>query len=115
MLGDQDSPGDFMAFVLFSFPPLRDAGGFELMRIMGTTRSRQLTLIPCPNEGYIVSHLRDPGIFVNQATLYIRPIQRDLNLTNVTLLITWMSVLGNATLYFFIPTCPNFWYTVNAY
>ncbi|KAK0152018.1 hypothetical protein N1851_006588 [Merluccius polli] len=59
-----------MAAALLPYPKLRLGGGFELLKISGTTRSRNLILIPCPNEGYHIGH----------ATLFIRPLQRNLNL-----------------------------------
>ncbi|XP_059215999.1 uncharacterized protein LOC131993938 [Centropristis striata] len=43
---------EFKEFLCKAYPKLRLGGGFELLKISGTTRSRNLSLIPCPNEGY---------------------------------------------------------------
>ncbi len=48
------------------------------MKISGTTRSRELILIPCPNEGYTVKYLKDPQTFIGHATIFIRPLQKKL-------------------------------------
>lgn len=81
--GDQENSQEFVEALLTCFPKLRDAGGFELMRISGATRSRQLAVVPCPNEGYTVSYLKDPSTMINHATLFIRPKQRNLSLDHV--------------------------------
>ncbi|CAB1437079.1 unnamed protein product [Pleuronectes platessa] len=74
----QTNPNDFREFILTAYPKLRQGGGFELLRIAGTTRSRNLNLIPCPNEGYNVKYLKDSQI--GHAVLFIRPLQRSLDL-----------------------------------
>ncbi|CAB1431213.1 unnamed protein product [Pleuronectes platessa] len=76
--GSQTNPNDFREFILTAYPKLRQGGGFELLRIAGTTRSRNLNLIPCPNEGYNVKYLKDTQI--GHAVLFIRPLQRSLDL-----------------------------------
>ncbi|XP_058645519.1 uncharacterized protein LOC131548308 isoform X3 [Onychostoma macrolepis] len=81
--GNQDSSADFMDFILSTYPEMRDAGGFELLKISGTTHNRNLSLIPCPNQGYSVRYLKDPAVFINNSTIYIRPLQRNLNMENV--------------------------------
>ncbi|XP_076842990.1 uncharacterized protein LOC143487750 [Brachyhypopomus gauderio] len=81
--GCQTNPHDFREFLLAAFPKLRQGGGFELLKISGTTRSRQLSLIPCPNEGYHVRHLKDPQTQIGHATIFIRPLQRNLNIEPV--------------------------------
>ncbi|XP_034534660.1 uncharacterized protein LOC117809074 [Notolabrus celidotus] len=78
--GSQENPDKFRDFLFEAFPPLRQGGGFELLKISGTIRSRQLVLIPCPNEGYHVRHLKDPQTQIGHATIFIRPLQRTLNL-----------------------------------
>ena len=80
--GSQTNPNDFREFILTAYPKLRQGGGFELLRIAGTTRSRNLNLIPCPNEGYNVKYLKDSQI--GHAVLFIRPLQRSLNLEPVS-------------------------------
>ncbi|XP_034084971.1 uncharacterized protein LOC117554629 [Gymnodraco acuticeps] len=63
-----------------AYPKLRNGGGFELLKISGTTRSRHLIVIPCPNEGYYVRYLKDPQTQIGHSTVFIRPMQRTLNL-----------------------------------
>ncbi|KAI9541422.1 hypothetical protein NQZ68_029790 [Dissostichus eleginoides] len=63
-----------------AYPKLRNGGGFELLKISGTTTSRHLIVIPCPNEGYYVRYLKDPQTQIGHATVFIRPMQRTLNL-----------------------------------
>nr|XP_020475098.1 uncharacterized protein LOC109971293 [Monopterus albus] len=78
--GSLTNPHEFREFILEAHPKLRQEGGFELVEISGTTRSRQLILISCPNEGYHVRHLKDPQTQISHATIFIRPLQRNLNL-----------------------------------
>lgn len=67
-------------FLLNEFPKLRQGGGFELLKITGTTRSHKLTIIPCPNDGYNARYLKNPQTQIGHATIFIRPLQRNLNL-----------------------------------
>lgn len=62
------------------FPKLRDGGGFELLKITGSTRSRKLALLQCPSTGYTLAYLKDPATMIGHATIYIRPLQQDLPL-----------------------------------
>nr|XP_023666598.1 uncharacterized protein LOC111843331 isoform X2 [Paramormyrops kingsleyae] len=78
--GSQTNPHDFREFLFALFPKFREGGGFELLKISGSTRSRQLSLIPCPNEGYYVKHLKDAQTQLGHATIFIRPLQRNLSL-----------------------------------
>ncbi|MED6275893.1 hypothetical protein CHARACLAT_031293 [Characodon lateralis] len=77
--GSHTSPEEFKDFILSSFPKLRDGGGFKLLKIAGSTRSRQLMVIPCPNSGYTVQYLKIPQSQIGHATIFIRPLQRNLN------------------------------------
>ncbi|KAF6738325.1 hypothetical protein FQA47_007876 [Oryzias melastigma] len=61
-----------------NFPQLKDTGGFELLRISGSTRTRNLGLIPCPDNGYTVGYIRSPICGIGQATIYIRPLQKSI-------------------------------------
>ena len=74
--------------ILYAFPQLRDAGGYELLRVPLRGRS-DLEQIPRPIGGYTVSFLKD---VVKQAKIYIRPIQRDLPLRALSRLA--VSVIG---------------------
>ncbi|CAM4568357.1 unnamed protein product [Leuciscus chuanchicus] len=77
----QTNPEEFREFLLAAYPKLRQGGGFELLKISGTTRSRKLVLIPCPNDGYHVRFLKEPQTpQIGHATIFIRPLQRNLNL-----------------------------------
>ncbi|XP_054871981.1 uncharacterized protein LOC118470840 isoform X2 [Amphiprion ocellaris] len=60
------------------FPKLKEGGGFEFLKIVGSTRSRNLVLLPCPSTGYTLAYLKDPSTMIGQATIYIRPLQQDL-------------------------------------
>ncbi len=59
--------------ILDKFPKLNNAGGFELLRVDG--KQRCLEVIPIPPGGYTVEFLKD---VIQQAKVYIRPIQTDL-------------------------------------
>nr|XP_046267505.1 uncharacterized protein LOC124071110 [Scatophagus argus] len=75
------SPSDPMVItnkLLEVYPKLQEGGGFELLKIAGSTRSRSLALLPCPTTGYTIAFLKDPSTMIGQATLYIRPLQQDL-------------------------------------
>ena len=85
LVGNHTSTDELMEFLLSSFPKLRSAGGFELLRISGMTRSRQLLLIPCPNKGYDIKFLKDPRTQIGNAIIFIRPLQRNLNLDPVSI------------------------------
>ena len=65
------------------FPKLQQGGGFELLKIAGTTRSRNLQVLPCPSNGYTIAYLKDPSTMIGQAAIYIRPLQQDLPLDHV--------------------------------
>lgn len=73
LLEDGDSE-DICWELMDAFPKLKDAGGYELLRVVD--RGRSLKVIPLPEDGYTVPYLKD----VQQARIYIRPIQRDLSL-----------------------------------
>lgn len=60
------------------FAKLQEGGGFELVKIMGSTRSGTLVVLPCPSAGYTLAYLKDPSTMIGQATICIRPLQQDL-------------------------------------
>ncbi|XP_030227057.1 uncharacterized protein LOC115554440 [Gadus morhua] len=60
------------------FPKLQEGGGFEFLKIAGSTRSRNLALLQCPSTGYTLAYLKDPASMIGQATIFIRPLQQDL-------------------------------------
>jgi len=59
-----------------NFPKLSSGGGFELLRCNGPRQSLQV--ISAPKAGYTVDFLK---AVVQQAKIYIRPIQQDLPFT----------------------------------
>ncbi|KAK1153184.1 hypothetical protein AOXY_G30058 [Acipenser oxyrinchus oxyrinchus] len=78
--GNDNDPEHFTRQIIQVYPKLTEVGGFELMRIIGTTRNRALCTIPNPNEGYTARYLRSPVTNVGQAVIYIRPLQRSITL-----------------------------------
>ncbi|XP_039894576.1 uncharacterized protein LOC120737779 isoform X2 [Simochromis diagramma] len=78
--GRDDDPEVVKAKIEDTFPQLKDTGGFELLRISGTTRSRNLCTIPSPDTGYTVRYLRSPLSGIGQALIYIRPLQKSIDL-----------------------------------
>ncbi len=72
--GCHADPQKFKAVIVEAFPKLRQGGGFELLKISGNTRSRYVSLIPCPNEGNHVKYLKDPQNQIGHATIFIRPL-----------------------------------------
>jgi len=61
------------------YPRLKDGGRFELLR--SGHRMKDLVLIPSPPGGYSVNSLKNCGL--GQSTVYIRPIQKDLDTTPI--------------------------------
>lgn len=70
---------EFKSTLLMEFPKLKDGGGFELLRPYGATRTKTLQVIPCPSEGYTPHYLQDT-IGIHAAIVYIRPLQKDLDM-----------------------------------
>ena len=68
------------ADLIDAFPKLMDGGGYELLRVSDSGRSKGLEMIPVPSGGYTASYLKDVA---QQAKIYIRPIQRHLSLEPV--------------------------------
>ena len=63
-----------------AYPRLKGGGGFELLR--SGQRVKDLVLIPSPPGGYSVNFLKNCGL--GQSTIYIRPIQKDLDTTPIS-------------------------------
>lgn len=62
--------------IIFTFPKLNDAGGYEFLRCLPNSRS--LVQLAVPTGGHTPETLkRDVG----QARLYVRPLQKDLDVT----------------------------------
>ena len=62
--------------VLSTFPKLRGGGGFEMVRV-SEGGGRVLRVIACPQNGYSVPYL---SAVVHNAKVYLRPLQKDLNI-----------------------------------
>ncbi len=76
--GNDNDPMVITNKLMEVFPKLKEGGGFEFLKIAGSTRSRNLVLLPCPSTGYTLAYLKDPSTMIGQATIYIRPLQQDL-------------------------------------
>ena len=83
--GNENDPMVITEKVMEVFPKLREGGGFEFLKIVGSTRSRCLPLVQCPSIGYTIAYLKDPSMMIGQVTIYIRPLQQYLPLTCVGL------------------------------
>lgn len=57
------------------FPKLKDSGGFEILRI-SEGGGKILQNIARPKNGYTIPYLR---AVVHHAKIYLRPLQKDLN------------------------------------
>lgn len=62
------------------FPKLSSGGGYEFLRAP-ETGSRELVVIEMPHDGYSVEYLQ---AVVKSAKIYIRPLQRDLDMRPLT-------------------------------
>uniref|UniRef100_A0A3B3CIG3 Histone H2A/H2B/H3 domain-containing protein n=1 Tax=Oryzias melastigma TaxID=30732 RepID=A0A3B3CIG3_ORYME len=62
------------------YRPGTHCGGFQLLRARGSTRSKSLDIIPCPKDGYTPEFLCNKELGVGAAVIYIRPLQKDINL-----------------------------------
>ena len=65
--------------LLFQYPKLSEAGGYELLRVP-EGGGKSLDVVAAPESGYTVSYLR---AVVHHAKIYIRPMQRNLCLDPV--------------------------------
>ncbi|XP_013855930.1 uncharacterized protein LOC106511731, partial [Austrofundulus limnaeus] len=76
------SATEFSNHLQLNFPHLKDCGGFQLLRSRGSTRSKVLDVITCPQEGYTPELLCNKELGVGAAVIYIRPLQKDIDLEN---------------------------------
>ncbi len=79
--GRNDDLEIFKVMIEDTFPSLKDTGGFELIRIAGTTRSRNLTSIPSPDTRYIV---RYGQAITYQSSSAIRLLQISIDVEDVS-------------------------------
>lgn len=63
--------------IIQAFPPLKDAGGIELLRTSGTY-SKSLTVIES-KFAHSIAKLKE---YLDQAKVYIRPLQTDIPLSD---------------------------------
>ncbi len=66
--------------IMQQFPVLETCGGYTLLRL--AENSHKMVEIEGPDSGNSVSFLRD---IVNQAKLYIRPLQKDITQDDIDL------------------------------
>ncbi len=78
--GLNDDASAFIAKVEAVYPKIKTGGGFDLLRSGAT--NKELMLITPPLSGYTVPFLRESS-GIGQAIIYIRPMQRSLELTAV--------------------------------
>ena len=76
----RSDPQYFHDKLLDEFPPLRHAGGYQLMRAKLRSPTQLDIIVPHPNKQYNVMDLRTD---ITSAKIYIVPIQNDLSLTPV--------------------------------
>ena len=77
---DASSAQDLDTDLAKAYPKLADeGGGYELLRVSAERESRELCLIEMPANGYTAEYLR--SVVSSTAKIFIRPIQRDLDLT----------------------------------
>nr|XP_023661160.1 uncharacterized protein LOC111840491 [Paramormyrops kingsleyae] len=74
---------EFTNMLLSHYPALHDCGGYQLLRIRGSSRSRTLAVIDCPSNGY-TPHYLCTSANIGQAIIYVRPLQKDISLQNLT-------------------------------
>ena len=71
------SHSEFQSFLEEKFPRLIDGGGIEVLRAVGGGGGqRDLHLVAPGREGYTLAHVKER---FSQATVYIRPLQTDLD------------------------------------
>ncbi|XP_025758213.1 uncharacterized protein LOC102079890 isoform X2 [Oreochromis niloticus] len=78
--GDEGSAEEFRSHILVAYPKLNGCGGFELLKVSGLTRSKKLSVIPCPRTGYTIKSVR---IHIKHSLIYIRPMQKNIDTTPV--------------------------------
>ena len=76
---DDGDSSDVHSAIVCAFPKLREAGGYDLLRINEKNRTVLQYIPPLP-EGYTVSYLKEAA---KQAKVYIRPLQKSLTLNPV--------------------------------
>ena len=71
----------FMNILEKEYPKIKEGGGIELLRAVGGGGGqRKLEVLSPGPQGYSITYLRN-NICIGQATIYLRPLQKDLDLT----------------------------------
>ncbi len=93
--GVEDSAAQIHEMFLSKYPPLEAAGGYSLLRCSDS--SRILVEIETPEGGLTIPYLKD---IVRQAKLYIRPLQCDIQASDVkpTTILVRASIVDNKSL-----------------
>ena len=73
--------------LVWPYPKLAGGGGYELLRQDAT---RQLDVIPIPPGGYSVEYIKN---VVHSAKVYIRPLQKSLDMTASSCDVSYSSLL----------------------
>lgn len=82
---------DLQAELIKKFPKLKDAGGFEVLRALGSGGGqRELILIRPGAFRYTAPYLKDR---MGQAIAYIRPLQRNLSDKKQVIQVTSVTVI----------------------
>lgn len=75
---------DFLDILQKEYPKLKEGGGIELLRAVGGGGGqRKLEVLSPGQQGYTIPYLRGT-ICIGQATIYLRPLQKDLDLSPMT-------------------------------
>lgn len=80
VFGNRDDAPTFKRKMEDAYPKLKLGGGFDLLR--SGVRPGELLLIKPPSSGYTVPFLMD-GAGLGQAIIYVRPIQQNLDMSEV--------------------------------
>lgn len=85
---------NFIEILQKEFPKLKDGGGVELLRAVGGGGGqRGLQVIPPGTQGYTAPYLRE-HICIGQATIYLRPLQKDLDQSPVIIDVSVSSIFS---------------------
>lgn len=68
---------EFRSIIVRTFPKLSDCGGFEMLRCL--PNSKDLALV----EGKLTQSVKTLKTVIGSGRLYLRPIQKNLDLTTV--------------------------------
>ena len=78
--GNKDGALIFKGKLEETYPKLKQGGGFQQLR--SGARPGELLVVKPPSTGYTVPFLRD-GTSLGQALIYVRPIQQNLDMSEL--------------------------------